>query len=754
MNLKAALAVDPASAQAGYAGEWQSQLDRESSPAASVLDEVRLCAAGISQVEPTRLITRALAMSGTPMTVGDLREQVMRAAADLIAEEPAYSHLACRLLSRCIDREVTGQGVHGFLRSVQLGHDLGRVNQRLLDFVTANAETLSAAIDAGRSDSLEYFGLRTLYERYLHRCHVNGPVCETPQYFWMRIAASLSDNAADAIEMYRLFSSLDYLPSDETLLHAGTTEEHLSSCYLLESPRDSAESIADRFHDIDLVSKSSADVAIAWHRTRTEGSITHAADSMGPATAMRRGTTCVYLEPWHPDIETFLDLQQSGIGDDPQQQPLTLANWIPDLFMRRVEANEDWSLFDPADVPLLPDLFGEEFEKAYELAESRGLARKTVPARDLYAQMIRTIVDSGHGWMEFKDNANRASNQTAIPGNMIHASNICTEILEVTSNEETAVCNLGAINLANHVTAAGFDFDKLATTVRAAIRQLDRAIDLNFYPLPAARMSSERWRPVGLGIMGLQDVFFRLRLPFDGYDARELSTRIAEAIYFHALDTSLELARAHGAHASFADTRVARGELQFDAWGVQPSENFDWPGLRERIREHGLRNSLLVAIGPTASIASIAGCFECIEPQISNFFQRETRGGDFVQVNPYLVEELKQLGLWTDATRTAIRLAGGSIQSLYQLPVELRTVFRTAWELSTLALIDLAADRGAYVDQSQSLSLFMTTPNVTQIARMYMYAWKCGLKTTYALHSRWPHGAPRNATPEDSLATN
>jgi ribonucleoside-diphosphate reductase alpha chain len=450
----------------------------------------------------------------------------------------------------------------------------------------------------------------------------------------------------------------------------------------------------------------------------------------------RKGAACAYLEPWHADVEAFLELRDNTGDENRRTHHLNIANWVCDLFMRRVENDEAWSLFDPKDVPELPDLWGEAFDAAYVQAEARGLARRTLPARDLYARMMRTLAQTGNGWMTFKDQSNRACNQTALPGRVVHLSNLCTEILEVTSETETAVCNLGSINLARHVHGDAFDFDKLAQTVQIAVRQLDRVIDLNYYPIAATRASNMRWRPMGLGVMGLQDVFFRLRLPFDGPEARALLARIAETVYFHALQTSLELARALGPHDAFAETRAARGELQFDAWSTQPADLQRWEALREEIRSHGLRNSLLIAIAPTATIASIAGCYECIEPQVSNLFKRETLSGDFLQVNRYLVEELKQLGLWTEEVRNALKLADGSAQGLVQIPEALRAIYRTAWKLPMRALIDLAAERGPFIDQSQSLNLFIANPGIGQLSSMYMHAWKRGLKTTYYLRSR------------------
>jgi ribonucleoside-diphosphate reductase alpha chain len=371
-------------------------------------------------------------------------------------------------------------------------------------------------------------------------------------------------------------------------------------------------------------------------------------------------------------------------------------------------------------------------------AEQEKLFAKQIKARELYARMMKVLAETGNGWMTFKDSCNLKSNQTAKPVNVIHLSNLCTEITEVSSKQETAVCNLGSINLAKHVNADGFDFEKLAQTVRTAVKFLDRVIDINFYPIGQAADSNKRWRPVGLGLMGLQDVFFILRLPFDSERAREMSRRIQEEVYFNALSTSCALAAEYGAHPAFADTRAAEGVLQFDAWGVKPrSENaLRWEDLRSRVKANGLRNSLLIAIAPTATIASIVGCYECIEPQVSNLFKRETLSGDFLQINRYLVRELKRLGLWNEAMRNRLKLSDGSIQGIGEIPEEIRAVYRTAWEIPMRSLIDMAAERGAFIDQSQSLNLFVQSPNIGKLSSMYMYAWKKGLKTTYYLRSR------------------
>jgi len=718
-----------------------------------IVRAVSRCCDDLADVDPMRVALKTIAGLYDGASTRELDELSIRTAASFTFEEPEYSRLAARLLSAFIDKEVQGLGVHSFSQSIRLGADVGLINERVLEFVEANARKLNDAIDPQLNQEFEYFGLRTLYDRYLLKHPTRRHVLETPQHFWMRIAVSLSPSIADAIELYQLLSRLEYIASSPTLFNAGTRHEQLSSCFLLDSPQDSLESIYDRYRDIALLSKFSGGIGVAWHRVRSEGSLIRSTNGLCNGVVpwlktldssvaavnqggKRKGAACVYLETWHADIESFLELRDNTGDDGRRAHHLNLANWIPDLFMQRVEEDGAWSLFDPNDVPELPDLFGEAFVSAYRQAEARGLAKKTVRARDLYLRMMRTLAQTGNGWMTFKDKSNRACNQTARAGNRVHLSNLCTEILEVTAAAESAVCNLGSINLARHMSADGFDFGKLGHTVEVAVKQLDRVIDLNYYPIESARASNLRWRPVGLGVMGLQDVFLQLRLPFDSDAARGLSTRIAETIYFHALRTSMELARLSGPHAAFAETRAAQGELQFDSWGVTPSETLPWAALRQEIQSHGLRNSLLVAIAPTATIASIAGCYECIEPQVSNLFKRETLSGDFLQVNRYLVEELKALGLWNAEIRNALKLADGSVQGLTELPQCLRDIYRTAWELPMRALIDLASERGAYIDQSQSLNLFSEHPNIGSLSSMYMYAWKRGLKTTYYLRSR------------------
>ena len=710
---------------------------------------------GLHAVDPLRVALKTIGGLYDGASTRELDELSIRTAAALTAEEPEYGQLAARLLSAYIDKEVSGQEIQSFSQSIARGAELGILNGRLRDFVATNARKLNDAIDTLASRRFEYFGLRTVYDRYLLRHPQLRKVIETPQYFFMRIACALGGNdIGETLELYRLLSSLEYIASSPTLFNAGTAHEQLSSCFLLDSPTDSLESIYEKYGDVAKLSKFAGGIGLAYTRVRSRGSLIRGTNghsnglvpwlkTLDASVAAvnqggkRKGAACVYLEPWHADIEEFLELRDNTGDEARRTHNLNLANWIPDEFMRRVEADGEWSLFDPKTVPHFVDSWGPAFEQAYRAAEAAGQATKKVKARELYARMLRTLAQTGNGWMTFKDRSNATSNQTAKAENVIHLSNLCTEILEVTNAGETAVCNLGSVNLARHVVDGTFDFDKLAATVRTAVRQLDRVIDLNFYPIETARNANRKWRPVGLGVMGLQDVFFKLRLPFDSAEALALSTRIAEEIYFNALDASNELAQAQGAHPGFEESRAAHGELQFDYWPqATPNDSARWDALRERIKASGLRNSLLIAIAPTATIASIAGCYECIEPQVSNLFKRETLSGDFLVVNRYLVEELKTLGLWTPEVRDAIKLADGSIQGINAIPERLRQIYRTVWELPQKALIDLAAARGAYIDQSQSLNLFMENPNIGQLSSMYMYAWKSGIKTTYYLRSR------------------
>lgn len=721
----------------------------------------------LAEVDPGHVAAAALRGRHAGSDFAELRGLAVDAAASMIAEDPQYSKLAARLLALEIVDEANSQGSTTFAASIAVGHAEGLIGDTTAAFVAKHAAALDALIDAKGDDRFEYFGLRTVQSRYLLRHPITRKVIETPQHFLLRVACGLAvgdteQSVREVSELYGLMSRLEYLTSSPTLFNSGTRHPQMSSCYLLDSPLDNLDSIYNRYAQIARLSKHAGGIGLSYSRIRSRGSLIRGTngksngivpflrtlDSSVAAVnqgGRRKGAACVYLETWHADIEEFLELRDNTGEEARRTHNLNLAHWIPDEFMRRVNANADWSLFSPADVPELVDLWGAEFDEAYVKAELAGKAVRTIPAQTLYARMMRTLAQTGNGWMTFKDASNRAANQTALPGRTVHSSNLCTEILEVTDDSETAVCNLGSVNLGAHVAAGAtaadlinaMDWERLDATVRTAVTFLDRVVDINFYPTVEAGTSNSRWRPVGLGVMGLQDVFFKLRLDFDSAEAKQLSTLIAERIMLTAYERSADLAEQLGRHEAYGETRAARGELHIDHFPTAAPQWADrWTALRARIAETGLRNSLLLAIAPTATIASIAGVYECIEPQVSNLFKRETLSGEFLQVNPYLVRELKELGVWDQQTRDSLRDANGSVQELGWLPEEVRSLYRTAWELPQRALIDLAAARMPYLDQSQSLNLFMAAPTIGKLSSMYAYAWKVGLKTTYYLRSR------------------
>ncbi|MDG2906735.1 MAG: ribonucleoside-diphosphate reductase subunit alpha [Acidimicrobiales bacterium] len=718
-----------------------------------IVRAIHRCAEGLSGVDPMKIATRTISGLCDGATTEELDALSIRTASTLMVEEPNYSRLAGRLLATVIDKEVRNQNIHSFSQSVLVGHELGIIGDTTVELVTANARKLDDTVVHDRDNLFEFFGLRTVYDRYLLRHPETRHVLETPQYFFLRVACGLSTCPDEAIRFYELISSLQYLPSSPTLFNSGTTHSQMSSCYLLDSPEDSLEGIYKRYTDIARLSKFAGGIGVAWHRIRAKGSLIKGTNGLSNGIVpwlktldssvaavnqggRRKGAACIYLESWHADIEDFLDLRENTGDHQRRTHNLNLANWIPDLFMERVEKDWVWSLFDPKKVPHLTDLFSDEFQAAYVKAEEEGLYERQVPARELYSRMMRSLAQTGNGWMTFKDASNTKCNQTGEPGRVVHLSNLCTEIIEVTDQDETAVCNLGSVNLGSLVVDGAFDFERLGEVVRIAVPFLDRVIDINYYPTPEAEHSNSLWRPVGMGLMGLQDVFFKLGLPFDSPEARSLSARISEEIYFNALWASTELAELAGPHENYSITRVAQGDLQFDLWGIEPSDVERWQGLRDRIAEHGLRNSLLIAIAPTATIASIVGCYECIEPQVSNIFKRETLSGEFLQINRYLVRELQGRGIWDEAIANRIKSTEGSIQGIDDIPEDVQAVYRTAWEVPMRSLIDMGAERGAFIDQSQSLNLFMESPTIGKLSSMYLHAWKSGLKTTYYLRSR------------------
>ncbi|MER7685651.1 ribonucleoside-diphosphate reductase subunit alpha [Streptomyces sp. NPDC097610] len=750
--------ADPASATA-FAQQERKQVPVETDgPGTTLLRTLTDLTADLPGADPGRVAAATLRGRSAHADDTELRELATEAAAGLISEDPVYSRLAARLLTISIAAEAASQGVTSFSGSIAAGHREGLIADRTAEFVRLHTARLDALIDTDGDDRFGYFGLRTLHSRYLLRHPITRKVIETPQHFMLRVASGLAEDdthrALDEVAaLYGLMSRLDYLPSSPTLFNSGTRHPQMSSCYLLDSPLDELDSLYDRYHQVARLSKHAGGIGLSYSRIRSRGSLIRGTNghsngivpflkTLDASVAAvnqggrRKGAAAVYLETWHSDIEEFLELRDNTGEDARRTHNLNLAHWIPDEFMRRVDTDGQWSLFSPSDVPELVDLWGDEFDAAYRGAEAAGLAKKTIPARDLYGRMMRTLAQTGNGWMTFKDAANRTANQTAEPGHTVHSSNLCTEILEVTDDGETAVCNLGSVNLGAFVVDGGIDWERLDETVRTAVTFLDRVVDINFYPTEQAGRSNAKWRPVGLGAMGLQDVFFKLRVPFDSPQAKALSTRIAERIMLAAYEASADLAERSGPLPAWEKTRTARGVLHPDHYGVELTWPERWAALRERIAAVGMRNSLLLAIAPTATIASIAGVYECIEPQVSNLFKRETLSGEFLQVNSYLVDELKKLGVWDAQTREALRESNGSVQGFTWVPQDVRDLYRTAWEIPQRGLIDMAAARTPFLDQAQSLNLFLETPTIGKLSSMYAYAWKSGLKTTYYLRSR------------------
>lgn len=716
-----------------------------------ILRAVSHACEGLEGVDAVEVAKQTISGLHEGSTTRELDERSIATAVMLVAEEPNYSLVGARLLAEYIAEEV-GQD-RSFDQYLADGIALKLLDPEVRIRAETDLPRLVAAIDHSRDRLFEYFGLKTVYDRYLLRHPRGRQVIERPQWMFMRVALGLAESVSEAIELYETLSTFRYMTASPTLFNSGTRHPQMSSCYLLTVGEDSLEAIYKAYADCARLSKWSGGIGIDWTQVRGSGSLINGNNGISSGLVpflkvldssvhavnqggKRKGAAAIYVQPWHVDIEAFLELRNNTGAEERRTHHLNLALWIPDLFMKRVEADEAWSLFCPSETPELVDLWGDAFDAAYTNLEERGLARRQVSARALYARMIQALAETGNGWMCFKDTANRRSAQTRLPRNVIHSSNLCTEILEVTSSSETAVCNLGSINLPALVDADGrFDFESLRAVVRTAVTFLDRVIDRNFYPIPEAAASNRRWRPVGLGLMGLQDVFFKLRLPFESAEARQLSNRISEVIYFEALRASLGTP-----FPAFAESRYADGQLQMDlavqAGHAIPELHEDWAPLRQQIRERGLRNGLLIAIAPTATIGSIVGSYECIEPQVSNLFKRETLSGEFLQINRYLVRDLKARFLWTPEIRAQLIANEGSIQAISAIPSDLKELYKTAWEIPQKALIDMAADRSAFICQSQSLNLFQENPSLGKLSSMYMYAWKRGLKSTYYLRSR------------------
>jgi ribonucleoside-diphosphate reductase alpha chain len=705
------------------------------------------------------------------ISTADIDRAVLLAASSFIERDPAYAKVAARLFLRRIYREVIGVARshedgyrQAFVRGIRDGVERGMFDARLLDF---NLGRLAASLDTARDDLLNFMGVQTLHERYFARA--DEALLETPQAFWMRVAMGVAvaeeQREEQAVRFYELISSLRFVPSTPTLFHAGTSRPQLSSCYLTTID-DDLSSIFKALSDNAQLSKWSGGLGNDWSNIRATGATIHSTgvESQGVVpflkiasdvtlainrSGKRRGATCAYLESWHLDIEDFLDLRRNTGDERRRTHDMNTANWIPDLFMKRVLAEQDWTLFSPDETPDLHALYGRRFEERYchyeALAQAGKLQRhRVVPAAKLWRKMLSMLFETGHPWLTFKDPCNIRSPQDH--AGVVHSSNLCTEITLNTSREETAVCNLGSVNLEKHVGAEGIDRELLADTVSVAMRMLDNVVDINFYPTPEAERSNLRHRPVGLGMMGLQDALFKLDLPFEDPAALTTVDRIMELISYHAILASSRLAAERGPYGSYAGSKWERGLLPHDTLQLLEEERgmalemdqggvLDWEPVRAHIARHGMRNSNTMAIAPTATISNIAGCFPSFEPPYKNIYVKSNISGEFTVINPYLVADLRAAGMWSGELADELKYHDGSLQQMGHLSEHLRRKYKVAFEIDPLWYLRLAAARGKWIDQSQALNVFMPGTSGRLLSEIYQFAWKLGLKTTYYLRT-------------------
>lgn len=691
------------------------------------------------------------------VTTVELDNLAAETAATMATIHPDYALLAARIAVSNLHKETD----KSFSRVVdalyhyidpKTGDRAGLISDEIQQLVQQNKERLDAAIIYDRDFEFDYFGFKTLERSYLLR--MNGKVVERPQHLFMRVAVGVHGNDIDAaIETYNLMSERWFIHATPTLFNAGTPKPQLSSCFLLSMTEDSINGIFETLQRCALISQSAGGIGLSIHNIRATGSyikgtggtsngiipmlrvFNDAARYVDQGGGKRKGAFAVYLEPWHADIFEFLDLKKNHGKEELRARDLFYALWISDLFMERVKSDADWSLFCPNESPGLYDVYGEKFEALYHQYEQEGRARKTVKARDLWTAILESQIETGTPYILYKDAANKKSNQQNL--GTIRSSNLCTEIIEYTAPDEVAVCNLASLALPKYVVNGQFDFDKLVEITRVVTRNLNKVIDINYYPIPEARNSNMRHRPIGLGVQGLADAFILCGMPFDSEEARQLNKDIFEAIYFAAVTESCDLAEKLGAYETFQGSPMSKGLFQFDLWNVTPSGRWDWASLRERVKKHGLRNSLLVAPMPTASTSQILGNNECFEPYTSNLYTRRTLAGEHIVVNKHLMRDLVRLGLWDEEMREAIMAANGSIQGIEVIPQNVRDIYKTAYEISQKVIIDMSADRGAFICQSQSLNVFMEAPTFAKLSSMHFYAWQKGLKTgMYYLRSK------------------
>ena len=680
-------------------------------------------------------------------------------AASLATEHPEYATLAARIAISNLHKN-TDKSFSRTMRRLfeyidpKTGESAGLISKKHLDIIEDNAQRLDSAIIYDRDYSFDYFGFKTLERSYLLRA--DGAVVERPQHLLMRAAIGIrGDDVDSAIETYNYMSEKWFIHATPTLFNAATPKPQLSSCFLLTMTEDSISGIFETLTRCAKISQSAGGIGLSIHNVRAKGSyikgtggtsngiipmlrvFNDTARYVDQGGGKRKGAFAVYLEPWHADIKDFLDLKKNHGKEEQRARDLFYAMWISDLFMERVEVDGDWSLFCPNEAKGLADVYGEEFKTLYTKYENDGLARKTIKARDLWSSIMESQIESGTPYMLYKDACNEKSNQKN--QGTIRSSNLCTEILEYTSPDEVAVCNLASISLAKFVNLEKkmYDFQKLYEVTRVVTRNLNKVIDVNYYPVKEAENSNMRHRPIGIGVQGLADAFIMLGMPFDSPEAKQLNKDIFETIYFGAVSESNAIAQKDGVYESYEGSPSSQGQLQYDMWGVTPSDRWDWKELKASISQHGLRNSLLLAPMPTASTSQILGNNECFEPYTANIYTRRTLSAEYVVVNRHLLKDLIRLGKWNSEMKERLIAANGSIQHMDDLPQPIKDLYKTVWEIKQKTIIDMAADRGAYICQSQSLNLFMETPNLAKLTSMHFHAWRSGLKTgMYYLRSK------------------
>jgi ribonucleoside-diphosphate reductase alpha chain len=679
-------------------------------------------------------------------------------AASMAAVHPDYAQLAARIavsnLHKNTDKSFsrTMKELYHYI-DPKTGEKAGLIGDETFEVIWKYRDELDSAIIYDRDYEFDYFGFKTLERSYLLK--MNGKVMERPQQMLLRVAVGIhGENIEAAIETYHLMSEKWFIHATPTLFNAGTPKPQLSSCFLLSMTEDSIKGIFETLQRCALISQSAGGIGLSIHNIRATGSYikgTNGASNgiipmlkvfndtaryVDQGGGKRKGAFAVYLEPWHADVFEFLELKKNHGKEELRARDLFYAMWIPDLFMERVKADAEWSLFCPHEAPGLYDSYGGEFEALYHRYEQEGRARKTVKAQELWFAILESQIETGTPYILYKDAANKKSNQKNL--GTIRSSNLCTEIMEYTSPDEVAVCNLASINLSKFVREdRSFDFERLVEITRVVTRNLNRIIDINYYPILEARNSNFRHRPIGIGVQGLADAFLLMRMPFDSDEARALNRDIFEAIYYGALQESCAQAAQNGTYESYPGSPASQGILQYDMWDVTPTHRFDWSALKADIARHGLRNSLLLAPMPTASTSQILGNNECFEPYTSNIYSRRTLSGEFIIVNKHLLKDLIGLGLWNEEMKHRLMAANGSVQNIPGIPEHIKMLYRTVWELSQKAIIDMAADRGAYICQSQSMNLFVENANFSKLTSMHFYAWQKGLKTgMYYLRSK------------------